>query len=68
MSMENITQETCKWLIRSCEQYAKLQAKTNLELAELVEKYIWPDINLTDPKSNLISIVIDRLRNSHSGT
>lgn len=49
-------------LIESAERTERLRAMSNEKLAELLQKYVWADMEIFSPDSDLIGVLIDRLR------
>ena len=55
-------QELIERLTESAKQEEKFSSMTNEELAKFLINEVWAHLGLLTPESNLISIVIDRLR------
>lgn len=49
-------------IIRSVEAHNRLEKMSNKEIGDLLMHHIWADLPLTDARSALLSVAIDRLK------
>lgn len=59
--------EAAKRMFDCARAAVELEKKTDEEIAKLLEDHVWADISMLDPKSDLVSEAIERLRRAKGG-